>query len=213
MVAMTTSKVVVSDDITAYERWELPLVNEPSVSTAVATAQELETIQQQAYDEGFALGQKQGFEQKKHELETNSASLQSMIKLLSEPLKELDDEVVNQLTILAITIAKHVIRRELHTDEGEIVGVVREAMNALPASTRKISLNIHPDDSELVRNAFSLGDETDSDELRWKVIEDPLIERGGCKIISENSRIDATVESRLNRTISTLLGGEREADE
>ena len=61
--------------------------------------------------------------------------------------------------------------------------------------------------------SFSLGDENESDELRWKVIEDPMISRGGCKISSENSRIDATVEGRLNRIINTLLGDEREPDE
>ncbi|MCW8988234.1 MAG: FliH/SctL family protein, partial [Gammaproteobacteria bacterium] len=82
-----------------------------------------------------------------------------------------------------------------------------------PANTHKIILNIHPDDGDLIRTAFSLGDETEADELRWKVVEDPLITRGGCKISSENSRIDATVEGRLNRIINTLLGGERESDE
>ena len=112
-----------------------------------------------------------------------------------------------------MSVAKQIVRRELHTEQGEIVGIVREAMNALPASTRKIILNIHPDDAELIRNAFSLGQENESDELRWKVVEDPMITRGGCKISSENSRVDATVEARLNRVISTLLGGERESDE
>lgn len=209
---MTTSKVLDSGDLTAYERWELPLVNGKVVSS-VATAKELESIQKQAYDEGFALGQKEGFEQKKQELEIQITSLRSIIELLSEPLKELDNEIVNQLSHLSMTVAKQVVRRELHTDEGEIVAIVREAMNALPASSRKIILNIHPDDADLIRKAFSLGDEDDSDEQRWKVVEDPMISRGGCIISSENSRIDATVEARLNRIISTLLGGERESDE
>lgn len=206
------SKVDVSGDVSAYERWELPLVNEPVVTAPVATAQELETIQQQAYEEGFALGQKEGFEKTKYEVDKNIASLKSIIELMSEPLKDLDEDIVNQLAQLSMAVAKQVIRRELHTEQGEIVGIVREAMNALPASTRKIVLNIHPDDSELIRNAFSLG-EDESEELRWKIIEDPMISRGGCKISSENSTIDATVESRLNRVINTLLGGERESDE
>ena len=203
-----------SDSKTAYERWELPEVNDPAENNnKAATAKELQTIQQQAYDEGFALGKKEAFEQTKQELEINAASIRSIIEMLSEPLKELDDDIVHQLSELSMVVAKQVIRRELHTEQGEIVGIVREAMNALPASTRKITLNIHPEDAELVRNAFSLGDESESDELRWKIIEDPMITRGGCKIFSENSRIDATVDARLNRVISTLLGGERESDE
>lgn len=213
MAAMTTSKVLPSDDLTAYERWELPVVNGRNVSEPVATAKELETIQKQAYDEGFALGKKEAYEQEKQELEEKSASLHSIITLLTDPLKELDDDVIHQLAQLSMSVAKQVIRRELHTEEGEIVGIIREAMSALPASTRKITLNIHPDDAELIRSAFSLGEETESDELRWKVIEDPMVSRGGCTIATENSHIDATVESRLNRVINTLLGGERESDE
>jgi len=209
---MTTSKTEKSDDLTAYERWELPLVSDP-FSSSPATAEKLESIQKQAYNEGFALGQKEGYEQKKHELEESAASLRSIIELLTDPLKNIDNEVVEQLSQLSMSVAKQIIRRELHTEQGEIVGIVREAMNALPASTRKITLNIHPDDAELIRNAFSLGQEDESDELRWKVVEDPMITRGGCKISSENSRIDATVEARLNRVISTLLGGEREFDD
>jgi flagellar assembly protein FliH len=210
VVAKSTSKTLESEDLTAYERWELPLVNDPDAS---ATAEELQTIQKQAYNEGFALGQKEGFEQKKQELEINAASLCSIIEILSEPLKDLDEDIVNQLAELSMLVAKQVVRRELHTEQGEIVGIVREAMNALPASTRKITLNIHPDDAELIRNAFSLDNDDESGELRWKVVEDPIISRGGCKISSENSRIDATVEARLNRVISTILGGERESDE
>ena len=209
MVAMTTSKIIESNNSVDFERWELPRVSGPVVSSKV-TAEELESIQKQAYNEGFALGQREGLQHKKQELEENAASLRSILELLTEPLKELDDDVVNQLAQLSMTVARQVVRRELHTDEGEIVGIVREAMSALPASTRKITLHIHPDDSELIRNAFSLGNE---DELRWKVIEDPMISRGGCKISSKNSRIDATVEGRLNRIINTLLGGERESDE
>lgn len=210
-VAKSTSKTLESDDLTSYERWELPLVSGPTVSSS--TVKELESIQKQAYDEGFALGQKEGFAQKKQELEKNAAALRSIIELLSEPLKDLDEDIVNQLAELSMLVAKQVVRRELHTEQGEIVGIVREAMNALPASTRKITLNIHPDDAELIRNAFSLDNDDESGELRWKVVEDPIISRGGCKIASENSRIDATVEARLNRVISTLLGGEREYDE
>lgn len=210
---MTMSKPSSTSNLPAYERWQLPLVNDPA-KQAPPTAEELENIQKQAYSEGFALGQKEGFEKTKHELENKIASFGSIIEMLTEPLNELDDEVVEQLAQLSMSVAKQVIRRELHTEQGEIVGIVREAMSALPASTRKIILNINPEDAALIRTSFSLGEEEkESDELRWRVIEDPMISRGGCKISSKNSSIDATVEARLNRVISTLLGGERETDE
>jgi flagellar assembly protein FliH len=214
VVVMSTSKVVDQSKLSAYERWELPLVNGKTVSTKdpIATAKELESIQQLAYDESFAQGQKDGYAQGKAEVDKNAQALRSIIELLAEPLKELDDDIVTQLAELSMAVAKQVIRRELHTEQGEIVGIVREAVSALPASSRKVVLHISPDDSELVRNAFSIGEQTETQEFSWKIIEDPMLSRGGCKITSDNSQIDATVEARLNRVINTLLGGERETD-
>ena len=46
----------------------------------------------------------------------------------------------------------------------------------------------------------------------WKIVEDPLITRGGCKVNTEVSHIDATVENRLAAVIATLFGGDREQD-
>ncbi len=163
---MTTSKVVISDDVSAYERWELPVVNEKGRADTKATAHELEDIHKQAYAEGYALGQKEGAEQKQQELQSRIDQLESVIQMLDEPLKELDEEIVQQLAQLAMTVAQQVVRREIKTHEGEIVGVVREAMSALPASSRKISLHVHPEDAGLVREAFAVTQTHEDDEER-----------------------------------------------
>lgn len=212
-----------------YQSWLLPQVNDTSQALHGASAIRLQELQREAYEEGFARGKKQGYEEghregyekgeqqgyseKKLQIEQDHHALSSILELLVEPLKELDDEIVNQLADLSMIVASQVVRRELHIEKGEIIGVVREAMSALPATIRKVILTIHPEDAIIVREAFSLGQKDDSDELRWKLVEDPLITRGGCKIASENSRIDATVEARLHRIISTLLGDERQTDD
>lgn len=212
LVLMTTSKFKNQGDLTAYERWELPLVKGRNISS-VSTAKELETIQSQAYQEGFTLGQKEGYAQAENEVETSSQSLLSILQLMTEPLNNFDDDIVEQLGHLSMLVAKQIIRRELHTDESEVVGIVREVMKSLPASSRQVVLQLNPDDAEIVRNAFSMGKESESEENSWKIVEDPLLMRGGCKVTSENSRIDATVESQLNHVITTLFGGERETDD
>ena len=69
---------------------------------------------------------------------------------------------------------------------------------------------LHPDDAMLVRGAFSIEENI---EQSWKINEDPVLTRGGCRIEAENSKIDMTVEQQLNRVIANLLGGEREKDD
>ena len=79
----------------------------------------------------------------------------------------------------------------------------REALAVLPVSSRAVRVLLHPEDAELVREAYALGD----GDLKWQVVEDPVIQHGGCKVLTETSQIDATVESRLNAVIWNSTGG------
>ncbi|RMG30702.1 MAG: flagellar assembly protein FliH, partial [Gammaproteobacteria bacterium] len=49
-------------------------------------------------------------------------------------------------------------------------------------------------------------------ERDWKLVEDPTLSRGGCRVETESSRIDATVEQRLHAVLARFLGGERQGD-
>ena len=209
--------------LTAYERWEIPVVEEESpVAEELVTAAEIEAIQQLAYTDGYAQGYEVGVEQgekdgftaghgKLEELLTGRLNrLDSVLSFISRPLSELDEEVVSQLADMSIKIARQLIRRELHTDPGQVIAVVREAMATLPVNTRETSIFLHPDDAVLVRDVFSISSER---EQSWKLIEDPALTRGGCRIEAEHSKIDATVENRMNQIVASLLGGEREEDQ
>lgn len=208
--------------LTAYERWEIPAVEEePPNQEELVTAAEIEAIQQLAYTEGYAQGYESGVEQGEkdgygagHErLETllseRLTRLDAVLTFISQPLTDLDDAVVTQLADMSVLIARQLIRRELHTDPGQVIAVVRDAMSALPVNTRETRIFLHPDDAELVREVFSISDER---EQSWKLIEDPALTRGGCRIEAENSKIDATVENRMNQVVASLLGGERAQD-
>ncbi|MDP3332844.1 MAG: flagellar assembly protein FliH [Methylococcaceae bacterium] len=198
-----------------------PPVTEP---TPVLTVEEIEAMQTQAYDESFQQGQKdgfqqgydqgyeqglkQGYEEKIQLLEQQAAQFSALMTALSEPFKELDEEVEKELVKLSIAVATQIIRREIKLDPGQIVAAVKQAINVLPLSAQKITLYLHPEDAELVRSALSLDDISPA----WAVIEDPLITRGGCKVDTDVSHIDASVENRLAAVIANLLGGERGND-
>ena len=192
--------------------------------TETLTAEQIEEIQKQAYaeafeqgkqqgyeegkTEGLETGRKQGYEESLHLLQKQAAELTSLLEALSEPFKKLDEAVEQELVKLTIAIASQLIRRELRMEPGEIVGVVREAINALPLASQKVTVNLHPDDAALVRTALKLDDNMPP----WRLQENPLLSRGGCTVETEVSSIDASVESRLAAVIATVLGGERRED-
>jgi flagellar assembly protein FliH len=127
---------------------------------------------------------------------------------LEQPLADLDPEVEEQLVALAVAVARQIVRRELHISRGEIIPVVREALTNLPGARRNLRIILHPNDVPLVR--ASLGSKESEHDARLE--EDPTITPGGCRIETDTSRIDATIEHRINRVIANLMGGERESD-
>ncbi len=200
-------------------QWQPPDVGGQSVQemnepAPLLTASELEELAEQArkegYEqgrtEGFEFGHREGVEAGRREIRERLATLDSLLRTLETPFEELDDQVEQEVVTLVISLVRQLIRREIRTDPSHIVGVVREALNILPVNTRRIRVLLHPEDAAVVREAYTLGE---SDQ-KWQIIEDPVIQRGGCRVATEHSQIDATLESRINALIAPLLGIDRE---
>ena len=219
---MATTPKIIRDDASGYQRWELPEVSEDTGSLALGmvTADRLVKIQEQAFkeaqDAGFKKGYQEGLEKAQRELAQRVADqqqrakrMEDLLRSLHTPFEQLDEQVENEVAALAIALARQIVRREFKAEPGEIVPVVREAINALPVAARHPQVHLHPEDGAFLRQALSLSGEHE----HWKLIDDPTLTRGDCRVITENSRIDATVESRLRAIVAQALGGEREADQ
>ena len=178
------------------------------------TVEEIEAIQKQAQAEGFAVGKEEGFKQgfvegsKKgydenvHLIEVRTNQLVTLLESLSEPFKHLDDRVEEALANLAVKIAKQILHREIELDSGQVIAAVKAAVHALPLASQNVTIYLHPEDAELVRFNLGLGDSPSA----WKIIEDPSITRGGCKVDTDVSHVDATIENRLGTVLESLFG-------
>ncbi len=212
-----STKILTGDAALDCSTWVLPDVsnqrgNEVSgrgQSGGVLTAKQLEAIQKQAYDEGFAQGHKEGLDAGQAQIQMRVQRLDQMMATFATPFAELDQRVEQELVTLAMAVARQLVRREIKTDPGQIVAVVREALSVLPIASQNVRLHLHPEDAALVRAALSLTE----GEHAWRIIEDGLQNRGGCQLVTDTSRIDAGVETRLAAIIATVLGGERGDDQ
>lgn len=163
---------------------------------------------QQSYEKSFAKGYMEGLDKGKQEIREQVGNLHSVLAALSVPLSDLDDLVVDELVQLCMAVVKQMVRRELRISPGEVVAVVREALSLLPAVAEDITLELHPEDAKIIRDTLVHADTNPS----WKIIEDSLLTRGGCRVLTSKSRIDATVEKRINTVIAEVMGGERKMD-
>ncbi len=203
------------------ERWQAPVMqvdpdrvirshsvesNLEEAASSIPTAEEIEQWRKDAVAEGYA----EGLEKAEGEMQALKNRFQHLIEFLQHPLQVLNEEVEMQLTQLAVCLAQQLVRRELRVEPGEIVGLIRDSVKLLPANARGINILINPEDASLVRSALSI--DPSDDEQSWKLIEDPIISRGGCEIKTETSVINATLENRLSELAASVLGGDRERD-
>ncbi len=222
---MSSSKAD-DDQVTSDVRqWLPPDINGGKVGTQRTlqapsnppTTQQLQKLQKAAYEEGYEQGRREGFEfghkegveQARKELEHATGQLDRLLKTFERPLHELDNQVERELLSLITAIVRQLVRREVKSDPNLIIGVVREALSILPVNSRNVRLLVHPEDADLIREIYALGDT----EVGWSLVEDPVIDRGGCKVVTDSSQIDATLDSRLASLIAPLLAGARSVDE
>ncbi len=236
MAKENPSDVIRAQDVRLFDRWalpsfdaegaaaEAPLEAEPVVEELAhseevpveevkpLTLDELEAIRQEAYNEGFATGEKDGFHagqlKARQEAETALAarlqSLEQLMTQLLEPIAEQDRNLEHALVTLVSHLSREVIQRDLLIDSSQIRQVLREALKLLPMGAQNVHVHVNPQDFELIKALRERHEES------WRILEDASLLPGGCLIETEHSRIDASVETRLSQAIKQLFEQQRE---
>jgi flagellar assembly protein FliH len=199
----------------AVERWALPDVAGPVIGhTREAKRPVDNTVEllRQALQESEARGYQAGMEKAQAQsqvsldaLAARVAQLDSILQLLGAPLQHVDAEVEKELLNLTLAVGKQLARRELRVDPTQVIGIIRESLSQLPAAARDVRVHLHPEDAATVRERLA----EPSLERAWKIVEDPTLSRGGCMIRTENSQLDARLDSRIAAVIANALGEER----
>lgn len=209
--AKSMSRVIPSEELSAYQDGDAPRVYVSALAASGSdkiTANQLERLQKQAYDEGFALGQREGLAAGQAVLREQGQRLNQLMEKLNTPFVDLDQQVEQELLLLVTTMVRQMVRREIKADPGQVVAVVREAMASLPVAARNVRLHLQPEDAVLLREVLTMHDEGAS----WRMVEDPMLTRGGCRVVTDTSYVDASIETRLATLIANLMGGGREHD-
>lgn len=203
---------------------------EPEVEILPPTAQEIEGIRSSAHAEGFSQGQQEGQAQgykkglaegqeegKTKGLEEGTTqglatgeeqvqqllvSWTSLLDSLQNPVANVEKALEQELVLLAVSLAKGVIRSEVKTNTDIIFQALSEGLKALPIQEKHYQIHLHPDDIELVNNHFSPEEIT---KHCWDFIESPELSVGGCEIVTQSNAVDITVERRVKDVIDKFL--------
>lgn len=175
-------------------------------STGPLTAERLAAIEEQAYAEGLERGLAEGRRRGERAVVEQAQRLEQLLASIAPATALVDETFLTQVGELVLAIAKQFVRRELGRAPGEIVRVVREALAALPVADTTIRISLHPEDAALVSE--QLKPESVAHSIR--IVEDLTLTRGGARVETEVSIVDASVEARFGAIAAGIFGDERE---
>jgi len=167
------------------------------------TAEEIEAMHAQAAKDGYDAGYEDGSARGRRE----ASELHQLLSAFEESLSAMDRAIADELLAASLEIARLVVREEIKARPETILPVVREAIAQMPQQHAQV--HVHPEDAQLVRQY--LGEQIA--HAGQRIVEDEHIERGGCRIDSSGTQVDATVATRWRRVIENLSREHRWDDE
>ena len=153
------------------------------------------------FDKGYECGRLEGQESGRQEVLAQAQRLGQLMHSLARPFEELDREVEEGLVALTLAIVRKLVHAEIKSSPQQIASVVNETLALLPGASRDVHLHLHPADAQLVGEL--LPDIAAGNMLQ--IVADGSLQQGGCLVKTRSSRIDATVEARLENVIASFL--------
>lgn len=194
------------------------------------TAEQIEQIRQDAYQEGFNQGKEEGFaqgyeegkqqgfesgeqagqeqglaqglEQGQAQIDELTAQWQQLLEHLYQPLNLVDKHVEQELVHLVVQLTEAVVKQEVNTNLDILTQAISEGVKALPSQQSEIQIYLNPEDIVRVEQAFG---EQHIQQQGWILLPLPQLEVGGCQIENNTSNIDLSVKARLKEVLDSFL--------
>ena len=132
-----------------------------------------------------------------------SSQVAQVVHALDTELGQLEQQMASSLARVATALARQVVRSELSVRPALVAQVAREAVHAVLASARQISVLVHPDDHALV----AAGCEDALLARGARLVAQATIARGGCRVESDAGTVDARVAARWTQATHALGTG------
>lgn len=173
---------------------------DPPAPTAEQQAH-LAALEREAFTKGYAQGERAGIEAGGERAEAMLRRLATTLEELSTLHDQMMRQAERQLVELSLAIARRVLHREVSVDPELAAALAHVALERL-GSTAPAVIRLHPDDYTNV---------TGQDRDMWsgravKVVPDPAVARGGCRVESEFGYIDASVDAQMDEMARAMLG-------
>ncbi len=191
------------EDISVQANQYLETVRKQGAEMIAAAEAEAEQVRQRAAEEGMQAVEKVLDEKVASQMETLLPALQQMIQEVEHSREAWLTHWQKTAVTVAAAIASRIIRREVAETPKIAVALIREALE-LAAGSADITLHLNPTDHE------NLGPQVERLAAEicqlspTKIIADPEISLGGCRVETKFGSIDQQVEAQMGLIVAEL---------
>jgi flagellar assembly protein FliH len=211
------SRFIPREEIDAVAAWRFANVDgsphadevpKEKIPTPEAIQADMEGIRREALAEGFAQGHAAGCEETQQALQVPvlraaqeaTRRYDDILKVMREQLTSAQEQMAQDVLLMATELARQVIRRELAIDPQAIQPVLNEALGMLVTDTHPTTVRLHPDDFAQLEAGWTAAPDPNAPRF----IADASITCGGCLVEAPGSAVDATVEKRWMKAVANL---------
>lgn len=163
----------------------------------------LALLEKEAYEKGFAQGEKDGLELGIAKAEKMTSNLEILLEEISQLRSKIGKQYEREIVALVHSIAKTIIQTQANFSESLVRDTILAALE-LTAEKSDITIKINPDDFEYVEKVRP---ELFSKQPNLKALvitSDAAIGRGGCVLETPGGDVDARIETQLDKILQSL---------
>jgi len=154
--------------------------------------------------EGERLGREEAVGQFTAQFEALAVSWATALDEFETSRHDMVQAARQDIVELALTMGGRIARRVIEADPAVVQDQVAEVLGLVTAPTR-VTISINPQDRALVKSVLPALCERLTTNGDVELRDDADIERGGCVLKTGSGRIDATVQTQLQRMAEALL--------
>jgi flagellar assembly protein FliH len=163
----------------------------------------LARVEKEAYEKGFAQGEKDGLELGSVKAEKLAGNLEILLEEIAQLRSSIAKQYEGDIVALVYAIARTIIQTQVGFSDSVVKDTIQTALE-LTAEKSDITIKINPDDFEYVEK---IRPELFSNKPTLKalvVTPDASIGRGGCLLETPSGDVDARIETQLANILQTL---------
>lgn len=202
-----SSRIISKEELTAYQRWELGVFEQDkkedngahdaeAEDLRLPTAEDIERIHQDAWQEGYQLGLAEG----RQTGEAYSRQAEALFQSLELEKLRQDQVLAEEALQLAIAVAQQIVGTALRVEPQLMLKTVQLALSQLPTLSGHPKLVVHPADAAIVKEWLA----HEHGHLNWRVVEDAGLAPGGFRIESAQGELDSTLPARWQEILAAL---------